>query len=461
MSPRGSASDKGASTTIKSVTDEATSSPVVAPNSAPREMDPNEDTYVYRDFATTLPPTVGGAAAGLVHPQSLQAQKLPAKLASMLADSYLASVIAWQPHGRSWRVLNRDTFAEIALPRHFGHNNYASFVRIVNAWGFRRITRGADRDSYYHELFLRARPDLHMRMKRLAKCHRKTPTSKGDKNPDFSVLAKVSPLPETGVGGSIVPRIQPKPVGGNGAHTVQAIPGHLPTKVHPLRDGIPGHDVSSLGSIRAPMGNITEQMLFLLANNSQSTNPIMVSRQSMVNDSQASLPKIVQLQRDNQELRRRIIDLEKTQAGGGGGGGGLNQMIPDHLATLSSNLGMGGGGSMLNREMERMSRDFMMHSNNPMNNSINRSQSSLGSGSGSGGAANESSFMTNFPRQEMLLRAMQLKNQMGFRHPSSSTAAAPQQGQLSSTLERFSAAGDGNEEHMKAMMEWVAAKQQQ
>lgn len=46
----------------------------------------------------------------------------------------MTSVITWLPHGRSWRVLNRDLFAEHALPRYFGHNNYASFVRIVNAW---------------------------------------------------------------------------------------------------------------------------------------------------------------------------------------------------------------------------------------------------------------------------------------------------------------------------------------
>lgn len=42
-----------------------------------------EDTYVYRDFATIPAPALGGAA---LHPQSLQAQKLPAKLASMLSD---------------------------------------------------------------------------------------------------------------------------------------------------------------------------------------------------------------------------------------------------------------------------------------------------------------------------------------------------------------------------------------
>ncbi len=61
-------------------------------------------------------------------------------------------IISWLPHGRSWKIYNRDMFTEIALPRYFGHKNYASFVRIVNAWGFRRVTNGLDRDSYYHEV---------------------------------------------------------------------------------------------------------------------------------------------------------------------------------------------------------------------------------------------------------------------------------------------------------------------
>ena len=60
--------------------------------------------------------------------------------------------VNWLPHGRSWKICNREIFTEIALPRYFGHKNYASFVRIVNAWGFRRVTSGLDRDSYYHEV---------------------------------------------------------------------------------------------------------------------------------------------------------------------------------------------------------------------------------------------------------------------------------------------------------------------
>ena len=55
-----------------------------APNSKLRVADPDEDTYVYRDFSAIPPPTI--SEVGSLHPQSLQAQKLPAKLASMLAD---------------------------------------------------------------------------------------------------------------------------------------------------------------------------------------------------------------------------------------------------------------------------------------------------------------------------------------------------------------------------------------
>lgn len=52
--------------------------------SLPRMVDPDADTYTYRDFAAIPAPQVGALAGS--HPPTLQAQKLPAKLASMLAD---------------------------------------------------------------------------------------------------------------------------------------------------------------------------------------------------------------------------------------------------------------------------------------------------------------------------------------------------------------------------------------
>jgi hypothetical protein len=180
--------------------DPATLLASTTPNSKPREQQPKKvQTYVYQDYANAEPASLN-TGAGTCHervpPQSLQSQKLPSKLGAMLSDPDLTSVITWMPHGRSWKILDRESFANFALPRYFGHTNHASFVRIINAWGFRRVTKGPDRDTYYHELFLRGKPRLHERMKRLPTCHRKTPIDKEDKCPDFYALAKTSPLPE-------------------------------------------------------------------------------------------------------------------------------------------------------------------------------------------------------------------------------------------------------------------------
>ena len=79
------------------------------------------------------------------------------------------------------------------MPLYFDHCNYHSFNRLVNAWSFRRMSAGPDKGSYYHELFLRGRPNLNRLMRRLPKSHKKSPLDKKNE-PDFYSMPRMDAL---------------------------------------------------------------------------------------------------------------------------------------------------------------------------------------------------------------------------------------------------------------------------
>lgn len=89
-----------------------------------------------------------------------------AKMHAILSRPDLADIITWMPHGRAWKVLKPREFEIRVIPTYFEHAKFSSFIRQANGWGFRRITSGRDRNSYYHPLFLRALPHLCKEMKR-------------------------------------------------------------------------------------------------------------------------------------------------------------------------------------------------------------------------------------------------------------------------------------------------------
>lgn len=76
-------------------------------------------------------------------------------------------VVSWQPHGRCFIVHQPKKFVEEVMPKYFRQSKLTSFQRQVNLYGFRRLTAGKDRGAYYHEMFLRGRPDLHRRLVRI------------------------------------------------------------------------------------------------------------------------------------------------------------------------------------------------------------------------------------------------------------------------------------------------------
>ena len=72
--------------------------------------------------------------------------------------------IHWMPHGKSFVITDPDAFSADVLSRYFKSTKFKSFTRKLYRWGFRQITKGPDKGSYYHELFVRDDPGLCVRM---------------------------------------------------------------------------------------------------------------------------------------------------------------------------------------------------------------------------------------------------------------------------------------------------------
>ena len=62
----------------------------------------------------------------------------PKKLHLMLSNSDLSHVITWMPHGRCWKVLDKELLIEKGNPTYFSHNKFESFTRQLSSWGFKR-----------------------------------------------------------------------------------------------------------------------------------------------------------------------------------------------------------------------------------------------------------------------------------------------------------------------------------
>ncbi|KAJ3212150.1 kinase-regulated stress-responsive transcription factor skn7 [Dinochytrium kinnereticum] len=61
------------------------------------------------------------------------------KLFGMLEDDSFSSTLAWGVNGDSFVVKEPSDFAKTILPRHFKHNNFASFVRQLNKYDFHKV----------------------------------------------------------------------------------------------------------------------------------------------------------------------------------------------------------------------------------------------------------------------------------------------------------------------------------
>ncbi|KAJ8120087.1 hypothetical protein ONZ43_g3115 [Nemania bipapillata] len=94
------------------------------------------------------------------------------KLNSFLEDGKNTELIRWSDEGDSFIVLDEDEFAKTLIPELFKHNNYASFVRQLNMYGFHKKVGLSDNSmkaserknkspsEYYNPYFRRGHPNL-------------------------------------------------------------------------------------------------------------------------------------------------------------------------------------------------------------------------------------------------------------------------------------------------------------
>jgi HSF-type DNA-binding len=186
------------------------------------------------------------------------------RLHKLLSDeTYSPKYIAWVAHGRAFRVVLPRAFEQLEIfKKYFGHNRYSSLLPQLSNHGFKLISSGPDRNSYYHECFLRGLPHLCVHMPRFKEVRRLIADPENE--PNFYRISQLYPIPGA-----------PNSMGAGQQHTLGVAHPAFPTTIQSLVLGqpLPLQDPRPSPSSLAPPGCSIYPSLAALLGNSKVPGP--------------------------------------------------------------------------------------------------------------------------------------------------------------------------------------------